>query len=37
MVAVSGTQLKLVPLDEVLGVEKQIDLEVYRLAEDLAR
>ncbi|MGI6660400.1 MAG: 6-phosphofructokinase [Bacillota bacterium] len=37
MVAVSGTELRLVPLNQVIGVKKKIDMEVFRLAEDLAR
>lgn len=37
MVGISGTELKLVPLDQVIGAEKPIDMEVYTLAEDLAK
>lgn len=37
MVAISGTELKLVPLEKVIGVKKKIDMEVFTLAEDLAK
>ncbi|HHY12019.1 MAG TPA: 6-phosphofructokinase [Firmicutes bacterium] len=37
MAAVSGTELKLIPIEKVINEKKSIDMEVYTLAEDLAR
>lgn len=37
MAAVSGTELKLIPIEKVIIEKKSIDMEVYTLAEDLAR
>ncbi len=37
MAGVSGTGLILTPMDKVLAEKKEIDMDVYTLAEDLAR
>ena len=37
MVGVQGTKIKLVPVEEAVKEKKDIDMEVYLLAEDLAR
>jgi len=37
MVGIRGTELVVTPMDKVLSGRKEIDMELYRLAEDLAR